>query len=198
MGDILRDITRIMKDKFTTSDFTVHYKNLDVEKFASEIIRVLPPCNTITVMCIGSDKSTGDALGPLVGTLLQERRHSNIRVYGTLHNTLHAQNLREFLSNFDCADPVIAVDSCIGTMSDVGTIYLSNGPLAPGSGVGYMLPLVGNISISGIVCLHTTDHGPLPLFTVPLSMVMDMAKAIAESIHFAANLLAKEQLTCQS
>ena len=50
----------------------------------------------LTVVCIGTDRSTGDALGPLVGSRLTEWRsvRDRIRVVGTLDEPVHAGNLR--------------------------------------------------------------------------------------------------------
>ena len=45
----------------------------------------------IVVVCVGTDRSTGDSLGPFIGTSLVKHQHagllgSNITVYGTLTN----------------------------------------------------------------------------------------------------------------
>ena len=56
-------------------------------------------------LCIGSDRVTGDALGPLVGSRLAQyeahppcgSKKTGIEVYGTLALPVHALNLNEIL-----------------------------------------------------------------------------------------------------
>ena len=40
----------------------------------------------VIILCIGSDRSTGDSLGPLVGHELNKYHLNNITVYGTLED----------------------------------------------------------------------------------------------------------------
>src|SRR5699024_6181694 len=51
-----------------------------------------PPQEYI-VLCIGTDRSTGDSLGPLTGTFLSEINPQQLHVYGTLNKPVHAKNL---------------------------------------------------------------------------------------------------------
>ena len=54
---------------------------------------LISPGQPIVVMCIGSDRSTGDSLGPLTGYKLKKARLNNISVIGTLNHPVHAANL---------------------------------------------------------------------------------------------------------
>ena len=45
------------------------------------------------LLCIGSDRVTGDSLGPMVGSPLEERYKKSIPVFGTLKMPVHALNL---------------------------------------------------------------------------------------------------------
>ena len=47
----------------------------------------------IMFLCIGTDRSTGDSLGPLVGHMLRSRRLKGAAVIGTLDKPVHAMNL---------------------------------------------------------------------------------------------------------
>jgi putative sporulation protein YyaC len=132
----------------------------------------------ICVACIGTDRSTGDSLGPLVGYKLND---SNINVVGTLENPLHAKNLHDFQNSLNDKTLLIAVDSCLGKMEHVGYIAVNNGPLKPGSGVDKNLPPIGDVSIAGIV-----NFGGFMDFLVlqntRLSIVMRMADIISNGI----------------
>lgn len=136
---------------------------------------------TIAIVCIGTDRSTGDSLGPLVGYKLSSLRLENIYVYGTLEDPVHAKNIEQVMNriNTQLEDPfIIAIDACLGKMEHVGYITLGEGPLKPGSGVNKELAPVGNIHITGIV-----NFGGFMDFLVlqntRLSIVMKMADIIS-------------------
>lgn len=101
--------------------------------------------------CIGTDRATGDCLGPLVGTNLKRLGYT---VLGTLDEPLHArnliQNLQKASTNYN-PEIILAIDACLGKREEIGKITLSNSPLKPGLGVLKDLPPVGNVSIMGIV-----------------------------------------------
>ena len=108
----------------------------------------------IVILCIGTDRSTGDALGPLTGTHLSRLNIPKLNVFGTLDNPIHAANLEEKLKSIfnELDDPyVIAVDACLGRFDSIGCINLSNRPLKPGAGVNKKLPEVGEANLVGIV-----------------------------------------------
>ncbi|MFS8524732.1 MAG: spore protease YyaC, partial [Limnochordales bacterium] len=140
----------------------------------------------ITVVCIGTDRSTGDALGPLVGARLAKRAGKDVRVLGTLDEPVHAANLHEVLRELydnPSAPPgtVIAVDACLGKSESVGCISVKPGPLYPGTGVNKHLPPVGRFHVVGIVNVG----GFMEYFVLQntrLSLVMRMARVIADGL----------------
>src|SRR5690625_2282795 len=77
----------------------VHYEDpLVIRKSAEPLITSFSNVQQdIVAICIGTDRSTGDSLGPLTGTFLSRFRPKNIHVYGTLHHPVHALNLEEHL-----------------------------------------------------------------------------------------------------
>lgn len=132
------------------------------------------------ILCIGSDRVTGDALGPIVGQMLVER-NVDAFVYGTLSRPVTALNLKENVRHIRSAHgdkKVLAVDSSVGKLSDVGKIRIAFGAIAPGSADGKNLPKVGDVSITATV----TDINKTPLSAVRLGMVYSLARDIADSI----------------
>lgn len=110
--------------------------------------------DSIVFVCIGSDRSTGDSLGPLVGYKLTNIRYENVFIYGTLDNPVHAKNLAETIDviSFSHNKPlIVAIDACLGNSEHIGYICITDSPLKPGSGVNKNLPEIGEISITGIV-----------------------------------------------
>lgn len=114
-------------------------------------LKALTHMKKILFACIGTDRATGDCLGPLVGTNLKRLGYT---VLGTLDEPLHAQNLIQELKKGSAIynpDIVLAIDACLGKAEEIGKITLFNSPLTPGSAVHKNLPTVGDISIMGIV-----------------------------------------------
>lgn len=140
----------------------------------------------IVVLCIGTDRSTGDALGPLTGTKLKTINYFP-HVYGTLDDPVHATNLESMLSTINTAFArpfIIAVDACLGKLENVGYVTLGHGSVKPGAAVNKDLPAVGNAYITGIVNVGGfMEH--LVLQSTRLNLVMKMADTIAHGISFA-------------
>lgn len=128
------------------------------------------PDMPVVILCIGTDKVTGDSLGPFVGHRLQQELRAlsaktntdiceMVRVYGTLKEPVHAVNLTDTLNTIqselkctghtDCL--AIVVDASLGLAHHLGCVTLANQPLCPGEGVNKKLPQVGQISITGII-----------------------------------------------
>ncbi|MEH7375935.1 spore protease YyaC [Neobacillus drentensis] len=169
------------------------------ENLAEELLAVIPSLTKrpIVFVCIGTDRSTGDSLGPLVGTLLEEKGIRSFYVYGTLDEPIHAVNLSEKLKEIQAKhdDPyIIGIDACLGRIKNVGVIQLGNGPVKPGAGVNKELPAVGDIHITGIVNVS----GFMEFFVLQntrLNLVMRMAKTIANGIYQASLLYPKQTWT---
>ena len=137
----------------------------------------------VLFLCIGSDRSTGDSLGPLVGYKL-ERQGSGERLLGTLKRPVHAINLEETIDRIreEYRDHVVvAIDASIGRHEHVGYITVGLGSLKPGLGVRKNLGAVGDVYITGIVGSGSVWE-PLLLQNTRLSVVMELADCICEGI----------------
>ncbi|WP_372632167.1 spore protease YyaC [Cohnella sp.] len=144
----------------------------------------LPPRRRIVVVCIGTDRCTGDSLGPLTGTLLGKYRSPEFDIFGTLENPVHAMNLADTMDRLYVRfeDPfVIGVDACLGQASSIGAVVIGDGPLRPGAGVNKQLPPVGDIHVSGIVNIGGL-LGYQALQSTRLHLVMNMAGLISRSL----------------
>ncbi|CAN7357746.1 spore protease YyaC [Paenibacillus sp. LjRoot56] len=129
--------------------------------------------------CIGTDRSTGDSLGPLVGTRLQALGYP---VTGTLDEPLHAMNMEKRLAEIPEGVYIVAVDAALGQVSSVGTIKHMKGPIKPGAGVNKDLKPVGDYHYMGIVNVG----GFMEYFVLQntrLSLVMKMADEIVGMIQ---------------
>lgn len=139
------------------NDFRVHINSpLAYKIFQNYFVKTLTDTyaqNPLIIMCIGTDRSTGDALGPLVGERLHKVcRHA--RVLGNLEEPVHAANLVKVLDevrNIHKNPFIIAIDASLGRSENVGTIKIAQGALKPGAGVNKNLPPVGDFHITGVV-----------------------------------------------
>lgn len=150
----------------------------------------------LVFLCIGTDRSTGDSLGPLVGSRLVEGSLPGILVYGTLEHPVHATNLQETLAKIQstCTRPCItAIDACLGRLESVGNITIGKGSLKPGAGVNKILPAVGHIYITGVVNVG----GFMEYFVLQntrLNLVIKMARVIADGLTLAIPSLVNSRI----
>ncbi len=150
----------------------------------------------VLVLCIGTDRSTGDSLGPLIGYHLRKRGLKHIQVLGTLNRPVHAMNLRETLRLLKQNCPeylIVAVDASVGVGSRVGSVTLGRGAIQPGLGVSKQLQPVGDIFITGVVS-GGCGGDPMMLQSIRLGTVMRMAECISESICLVEKLWERNAL----
>lgn len=160
------------------------------KKLSSLIIDNCSSRSSIVILCIGTDRATGDSLGPLIGYKLKKSMLKNVVVYGTLENPVHAKNLVEtveYINKMYDNPFIIAIDACLGKMDHIGFINIGEGPLVPGSGVNKTLPPVGDINITGIVNF-SGFMDIMILQNTRLNIVMEMADFITLGIKRALSL----------
>lgn len=152
---------------------------------------ILDNGRTIIFLCIGSDRSTGDSLGPLVGHNIKEFKNKNIYVYGSLYYPVHSQNLENILKkiNDSFENPyIVAIDASLGSFQNVGKVFIENKPLFPGLALNKNLPSVGDLSITGVVNVS----GKLEFMVLQntrLYTVVTLAEFIAKGISYSIDKL---------
>lgn len=153
---------------------------------------ILSESRTIVVVCIGTDRSTGDSLGPLIGYKLKCLIRKKLIVYGDLENPVHAKNLQQVLNEINSLYDnayIIAIDACLGQLQNVGKVFLEQKPLYPGLAVNKILPAIGDLSITGIVNI-SGNFEFMVLQNTRLYTVMTLADTISKGIyHFAIKSL---------
>lgn len=156
----------------------------DIIKNYRQAGKIVSNAENIVILCIGSDRSTGDSLGPLIGYKLSKTHYPGLNIYGTLKNPVHAVNLSDVMDKINMEHPdslIIAIDASVGNRSHIGYITLSCKPLKPGLGVNKELPAVGNICITGIVNFQSILDNMI-LQTTRLDTVMELADCISSAI----------------
>ena len=136
-------------------------------------------------LCIGSDLSVGDSLGPVTGTKLKNMLAGlNCYVYGTLAKPITAHEVKymnEFLKSTHPGSPIIAIDAAVGNAGDIGLIKVAKHGLKPGSGANKKLAKVGDVSIMGIVAEQSMFNYSL-FSATRLNIIYKMSEIISEGI----------------
>ena len=159
---------------------------------AEEIAFLLNKCilqypgrwSELVFLCIGSDRVTGDCLGPFVGQKLSSYSGTVFSVYGTLFQPVHALNLTDIYQHMQTHHPnglIIAIDASLGEKKHLGYVTIANGALHPGAAIHKQLPSVGHIHITGIVNVSGVLE-QLTLQTTRLSTVIFLADKIVQGI----------------
>lgn len=166
-----------IEDKSSSTDFY---------RFFSECINELYDFKrNIVIVCIGTDRSTGDSLGPIVGYKLKPILKGKADIFGTLEEPVHAKNINSTLNSIykKYNRPfIIAIDACLGSLNHVGYISIGKGPIKPGAGVSKDLPPVGDMFVTGIVNISGFMEY-MVLQNTRLNTVMKMADIIFSGIY---------------
>ena len=139
------------------------------------------------VICIGSDKVSGDMLGPLVGSALRDDYDLPCPVYGAVGESVNGVNLASYVRMIKRrheGSRLIAVDAALGKESDVGKIRLKRGGVKAGGALDRKIDAVGDLGIVGIVAKESAPKDVVrALLAVPFELVSALAQGIAEMIH---------------
>jgi len=179
--------------KIVENNITTNYINTDELVALSEfsncfyehLLNLAPYHNSIIILCIGTDRATGDSLGPLIGYKLKLSNRKSAIIYGTLDNPVHAKNIEETIESIYNKHPnplVIAIDACLGKFDHIGYITIAKSFIRPGAGVNKDLPTIGDIAITGIVNFSGIMD-LLILQNTRLNIVMKMADIISNGIN---------------
>lgn len=170
------------KKKASNRLFSISVDGDGIDIMADMITEILSTSTQkdIIFLCVGSRRSTGDSLGPIVGTLLKEKDLA-FHIFGTLDAPVHALNLSDTLKKIQnkFASPhIFPIDASLGDASQVGKIHLIKGPLIPGRAANKPLQSIGNHHLRAVV--NELD---------PLLPVKALDEAKAEDVERLATLI---------
>ncbi|NOU96446.1 spore protease YyaC [Paenibacillus sp. LMG 31456] len=159
--------------------FRKRIKGAELADFLQTIRQLGVDVDDLLFLCVGTDRSTGDALGPLVGMMLEDAGYPH--VIGTLKSPLDAGNIKERLSALPQGKLVIAIDACLGQPASLASYQVSNQPLEPGKSLGKQLPAIGDYTIAAIVNVDGGNKYSI-LQSTPLYRVYLMVGEIVEAV----------------
>lgn len=171
------------------NQYAIHYEKTSAIWQLSDTLLQHIPFNhpNLVFCCIGTDRSTGDALGPLVGSNLIEKSNFPYKIMGTLEMPFHALNLQDQLHSLYKLSPapyIVAIDACLSSEENVGYIFAEDGPIYPGKAFNKKLPPVGQFSIKAVVNIGGFIENTV-LQNTRLFVTHQMSHTISEAIYLA-------------
>lgn len=161
------------------------YNKLAPDGICLALKKSTPEGASPVILCIGSDLSVGDSLGPVTGTRLKQQLAGlNCYVYGTLAKPITAHEVKymnDFLRLTHPASPIIAIDAAVGNAGDIGLIRVAGRGLRPGSGANKRLAKVGDVSVMGIIAEQSVFNYSL-FSATRLNVVYKMSEIIADGV----------------
>jgi putative sporulation protein YyaC len=136
------------------------------------------------IVCIGTDKIAGDALGPMVGDFLTEIYNVDAFVYGKSQKNVNGINFCHYERHIRAHHTdslIVAVDSCLGSKADIGAVKISSTGVKAGGALGKSNRRIGDIGILGVVGEYGQDNFNI-LKGVDKVFVQDLAFSIAARV----------------
>lgn len=149
--------------------------------------------NYPVIVCIGSEKVSGDALGPTVGTILIQDYGLKAYVYGTLDRSVNGVNINKFLKfidNIHSGSLIITVDAAVGEKKEIGMIKYKEEGINAGAALGHNNPVKG-IGIVGIVG-ENKGNIMANLLSADYNSVNKLSRKIARLIYNWINQVEKQ------
>lgn len=176
-------------------DFNAKHYSYEAERIISNCIyEKIKEKEEIVILCVGTNRIIGDAVGPITGTFLTENNIPN--VYGTLQRPVDATNLVRVVDEIkkSYSKPyIIAVDAAV----NLGTSYLIGKPeflksitiedeaiTARSWDTKNAVP-VGNIGITAVVEYGWYYNFQKRMENANLAVIYNMSNIIAKSIKSA-------------
>lgn len=138
----------------------------------------------ILFLCIGSEKISGDSLGPMVGTLLKEKYKVPYPVIGTEEHPVNGINIsryKEHIKKYFPTHKIVAIDAALGEEKDLWSIRFREGGIKAGGAVGTNNTMIGDVGILGVVG-EKGVNAMQTLLNASFPSVVNLAERIANTI----------------
>ena len=130
----------------------------------------------IDILCIGTPKIFGDAIGPMVGTILK-RQKVKANVIGSLDAPVISSTYDNCIKQIRPGSFVVVVDAGISSKGKSLCVY--DGPTRPGLAIRNDIPPIGDVSIT---CYTGKD-------------IDELLECDLHYVHTTAHLIANDLIT---
>lgn len=138
----------------------------------------------ILFLCIGSEKISGDSLGPMVGTLLKEKHKVPYPVIGTEEHPVNGVNIgryKEHIKKYFPTHKIVAIDAALGEKTDLFQVRFREGGVKAGGAIGANNTLIGDIGVLGVVG-EKGGNAMQTLLDASFPSVLNLAEKIADML----------------
>lgn len=153
----------------------------------SKAVKLLYITDKPVIICVGSDLVVGDSLGPIAGSELIKNLQGKAFVYGTLDSPVTAKEIAVIQGEIKKLHPyskILVIDAAVGNKEEIGYVKITSAGIKPGLGVNKDLPIIGDVSIIGIV----SDKNDKNLnFSTRFSLVYKILNDIVNGVVKAFN-----------
>ncbi len=107
----------------------------------------------LVFLCLGTTKICGDSIGPKVGDRLKQL-NIGAYVYGDTRRQVTSINVEDYIAMLKkrhAKDRIIAVDSALGKIEDIGKIKITSSGVKPGGAFNKSRERVGDMGILAVV-----------------------------------------------
>lgn len=164
--------------------YSVNYRENNATARLTDFLAQIFNGETPIIVCIGTDAVSGDSLGPLTGSLLQNKLSGKTFVFGDMISPITAKEIpfvADFLNTTFQNTPILAIDAALGLKEEIGNIKVCDTPVKPGLGVNKNLSPLGTASLIAIV--ESKDEGKNLLSSVRLSLIYQLADMISQAVY---------------
>ena len=147
--------------------------------------------SSIIFLCVGTDRITGDSLGPIIGHNLKKmfKNAKNVIILGDLENTVCNLNIEKVINQIctEYSNPfIVSIDSALSrNMDNIGKIFIDKGGIILGSSISRERYIIGDMHIKGVVArdLINPKKNFYLMQNTRLNMVMKMADIVSNGIY---------------
>ena len=140
-----------------------------------------------TFLCIGTDKITGDALGPIVGSNIENfiisKKIDNVKVKGNLENPLCNKNINEY-KNIDDSITIL-VDAAVSNSYEVGNIIVEENSTKIRYALKDMKKIPADISVKVVVSKNLEDEylNFFMLQNIKLGTIIKLSEIVSKQLY---------------
>lgn len=168
-------------------------------KFVCDFYNILNDSNlnytNLILVCIGTDKMTGDLFGPLVGNKIKDlnnEKYLKMIVYGDLENQVIFSNANQVINKikYKYEKPcIIAIDSALSKKENIGKIIVKKGGVSYGHALKKKSNEIGDVTVKAIVGINYNHvyKNFKSLENVPLNLIVKLANIVANGITEVVN-----------
>lgn len=170
----------------------IQIKETFIQEFSNCIYQEKRKFFEIVFLCIGTDRIIGDALGPLVGTMLEEKLEKynifNLSIYGTLQKNICYTNIHEILEILEKKHKnacIVVIDAALSNKENIGKIFIKKEKMILGKSLNKAKVEIGNISIKAVVGkdYKLSKYNFSSMQNISLSVVIRLANLISDGIY---------------